>query len=349
MRVLYAIQGTGNGHICRAQDVVPILDKKVDLDILISGIQVDIDLPKKVKYKFKGLSFIFGKKGGVSLYETWKKNKILRFLHEVKSLPVEEYDLVISDFEPVSTWACQLKGVPCIGLSHQAAVLAKKAPKPSYKDPLGKNILKYYAPTSWSLGFHFERFNKKTYTPIIRSSIRNKELTTKGHYTVYLPAYTNEKLFKVLSKVPEVEWQVFSKHSAKTYKEGNVSFMPIDNEAFVQSFSSCEGILCGAGFETPAEALFMGKKLMVIPMKSQYEQHCNAAAIKTLGVPVLDKLKLSRVGVIKEWISSKEKIKVNYPDETEQIIDFLLEKSKEVTFKSYKTQLTEIFGDRFNI
>lgn len=50
-------------------------------------------------------------------------------------------------------------------------------------------------------------------------------------------------------------------------------------------------MLCGAGFETPAEVLHLNKKLLVVPMKSQYEQHCNAAALKKLGVPVLKKVK----------------------------------------------------------
>jgi hypothetical protein len=35
-------------------------------------------------------------------------------------------------------------------------------------------------------------------------------------------------------------------------------------------------------FETPAEALFLGKKLLVIPMTGQYEQECNAAALAAL-------------------------------------------------------------------
>ena len=62
MKILYAIQGTGNGHISRARDIIPLLQKKGDLDILISGIQADVELPYEVKYKLKGLSFIFGKK-----------------------------------------------------------------------------------------------------------------------------------------------------------------------------------------------------------------------------------------------------------------------------------------------
>ena len=45
MKVLYAIQGTGNGHLSRARDIVPILQKQTSLDILVSGTQADITLP----------------------------------------------------------------------------------------------------------------------------------------------------------------------------------------------------------------------------------------------------------------------------------------------------------------
>ena len=51
MKILYAIQGTGNGHVSRARDIIPILQKKGDLDILVSGIQADVDLPYNIKYK----------------------------------------------------------------------------------------------------------------------------------------------------------------------------------------------------------------------------------------------------------------------------------------------------------
>ena len=75
MKILYAVQGTGNGHITRAIEIIPFLQKKGEVDILVSGIQSDIELPFKVKYKFNGLSFIFGKQGGVDIWKTyWKLN-----------------------------------------------------------------------------------------------------------------------------------------------------------------------------------------------------------------------------------------------------------------------------------
>ena len=325
MKILYAIQGTGNGHLSRAMDIIPVLQKKGDTDILISGIQADLSLPYPVKYRYKGLSFIFGKKGGVDFWSTYAKNKSRRIISEIRSLPVEDYDLVINDFEPVSAWAAKLKGVPCVSLSHQCAVLSDKAPLPKKKDPMGRFILKNYAPSYAQYGFHFAQFDGDTYTPVIRKQVRELKTSDRGHYTVYLPAYEDKKLIKTFLNFWDTDWEIFSKHSQKAYSIDNVDIRPINNEAFLQSMASCRGVLCGAGFETPAEALFLKKKLMVIPMKNQYEQHCNAAALEAIGVPVLKNLKKKHFPHIDYWLQHGPVINVHYPEKTEYIIDMILE------------------------
>lgn len=324
MRILYAIQGTGNGHLSRARDIIPILQKNHEIDLLISGTQADIELPYPVKYRFNGLGFIFGANGGIDLVETYKKNYIKRLFAELNSLPVEDYDLVINDFEPVSAWACYIKNVKCIAISHQAAVLNKKAPQPSDTDIIGKAILKNYAPADAKYGFHFQPYSGNIFTPVIRKQVRELSIENKGHYTVYLPSYDDKSILKVLKHCGDTQWQVFSKRNKQLTGFRNITIQPINNEAFIQSMASAEGVLCGAGFETPAEALFMMKKLMVIPMKGQYEQHCNAAALKEMGVPVLKNLKLANVGKIMNWIQNGSTIDVDYPDNTEVIINDIL-------------------------
>ncbi|WP_100611247.1 glycosyltransferase family protein [Confluentibacter lentus] len=328
MKILYAIQGTGNGHLSRARDIIPILQKKgVALDILVSGTQADINLPYPITYQLKGLSFIFGKKGGVDVWKTYFKAKTMRLHKEIMSLPVENYDLIINDFEPVSAWACKLKKIPCVSLSHQSAVLSPIVPKPKKKDPLGKLILKKYAPTTKQYGFHFKAYEDTIFTPVIRQDIRLANCTTGDHYTVYLPSYDDEKILNILSKIEDVTWEVFSKHNKKTFTDKNITVQPITNEAFVTSMATSKGILCGAGFETPAEALFMKKKLLVIPMKGQYEQQCNAAALKDMGVPVIKSFKKKYLKNIKDWIENDTIVNVDYPDITEQIIDKILEEN----------------------
>ena len=324
MKILYAIQGTGNGHLSRARDIIPILQQKADVDILVSGIQADVDLPFEVKYRLRGLSFIFGKKGGIDIPATIKRSNIPNLIREIKNLNVQEYDLVINDFEPVSAWACKLKKVKCIGLSHQAAVINDKSPKPHHIDLMGILILKHYAPVKKAYGFHFKAYDHHIFTPVIRSQIREAVPSVNDYYTVYLPAYDDTELIKVLSQIHNCNWQVFSKHSKTEYINENVHIRPVTNDAFIESLIHCKGVLCGAGFETPAEALYLKKKLLVIPMKGQYEQHCNAAALKDMGVPVLKSLHVKHIDAIKAWTKKNRIISVRYEDETEAIISNII-------------------------
>jgi len=324
MKILYAVQGTGNGHLSRAMDVIPCLKKRAEVDILVSGIQADLDLPFEVKYRKHGLSFIFGKAGGVDLWRTFMSNKVRDIVKEVNETPVEDYDLVINDFEPVTAWACHLREHPCIGMSHQSAVLDSKSPKPEEVDMMGKFILKHYAPVDVSYGFHFQPYSPSIFTPVIRKQIREQEISDKGHYTVYLPAYDDARLLKSLLRFDQVQWDVFSKHNRVPFSLKNVNVQPINNQKFVESMASCHGILCGAGFETPAEALFLGKKLMVVPMKNQYEQHLNAAALMQMGVPVIKNLKSKNYEAIERWINTDQGVKVSYPDNTQEIVDKIL-------------------------
>ncbi|MEI6277053.1 MAG: glycosyltransferase family protein [Prolixibacteraceae bacterium] len=325
MKVLYSIQGTGNGHLARALEIIPHLQDFCQCDILISGTQCDLELGYPVKYRLKGFSFIFGKRGGVDYWGTIKNFNPFRYIWEILTLRVEGYDLVINDFEPVSAWSCLLKGVPILGLSHQSSFLNNHIPVPEEKDHFGNFILKNYAPVPVYLGFHFKAYAKNIYTPVIRSQVRACTPKESDYYTVYLPSYDDEYLIKVLSRFIDTKWHLFSKHTKKAYQEGNISVNWISNDAFVEDMANSKGVLCGAGFETPAEALFLKKKIMVIPMKGQYEQQCNAAALEEMGVPVIKVLNDSQFEKINDWLKSTQRIEVNYPDLTRSIVRRIFE------------------------
>jgi uncharacterized protein (TIGR00661 family) len=325
MKILYAIQGTGNGHLSRARDIIPALQKKCTVDILVSGIQADVRLRYPVKYRLRGLSFIFGKKGGVDLWKTYNEASLKSLQNEIRSLPVEDYDFVVNDFEPVSAWACRLKNVPCISLSHQSSLLSNKVPKPKKKDIIGSIILKHYAPADYNFGFHFYSYDSQIYTPVIRKEVRELEVDDYGYYTVYLPSYDDAKLLNILSQFKNTRWQVFSKHNIRSFRNDNVVIYPISNERFTQSLANCKGVLCGAGFETPAEAIYLGKKLLVVPMKGQLEQHYNAAALHDIGVPVIKNLKQKNHHKIQNWLDNDEVVKIDFPDITDNVVNKLFE------------------------
>jgi len=326
MKILYAIQGTGNGHLARAVDIIPELKKYGTLDLFVSGAQAEVKLPYPVKYKSKGLSFYFGKSGGINFFKTFQKNSSKEVMREIREFPVEKYDLIVNDFEPITAWAARKKEVPIVSLSHQAALLSKNAPRPNFIDPFGEWILKNYAPVKKYVGFHFEEYDKNIFTPVIRNAIREAKVTNQGHYTVYLPAYDDKKLVQRLMKGPKVKWHIFSKHTKTPYHVGRISVYPVSGVDFVESVVTSAGVLCGAGFETPAEVLHMNKKLIVVPMKSQYEQHCNAAALRKLGVPVLKKVKKKSIKKIARWIEGAKPLNISFPDVTAEAVKKAMEK-----------------------
>ncbi|NCD70428.1 glycosyltransferase family protein [Mucilaginibacter agri] len=323
MKILFGIQGTGNGHISRAREIVPLLQQHGEVDLLISGTQAEVSLSQPLKYQYHGFSFVFGTNGGVDKWATYKIMNLRQLWKDMHSLPLQQYDLVINDFEPVSAWACKLQKVPSVSLSHQCSFVSPKTPRPA-KWNYAEWLFKYYSPTTYHVGFHFERYDDFIHTPVIRSEIRAMETANKGHYTVYLPAYNDQLLIKHLSQVKDVEWQIFSKRQKTPLREGNVTVLPVNNDAFNTSLANCEGLLTGGGFEGPAEALYLGKKVMMIPMINQYEQQCNALAASRLGVPVVHHIDHHFTEHLTNWIANDKKIVVDFKDETAQIVDNLV-------------------------
>lgn len=316
MKILYAFQGTGNGHIARAQEIIPLLKKYAEVDTLISGHQSQLKADFDINFQYRGISLLYNKTGGLSYRKTFTENKFLDAIKTIREMDLSGYDLIINDYEPLTGWASKLKQLPLIELSHQASMSFPETPKPEKRDFLGEMILKYYVPGDRKIGFHFENYHPQIKKPVIRKKIRNLNPYKKGYYLVYLPSFADENLIKILRKVP-VEWKVFSKYTKVQVKVKNVEVFPIDESQYLKYFEGCEGILCNAGFETPAEALFMDKKLFVIPIHNQYEQECNACALDKMGIRNSKVLQLQE---IMEWVTSEHHLKVDYPDDIEEIL-----------------------------
>ena len=319
MKILYAIQGTGNGHLSRAREIVPLLQQYGELDLLVSGTEAEITLAQPLKYRLHGASFVFGKNGGIDRWETYKIMDLRQLWHDMHAIPLKQYDLIVNDFEPVTAWACKFQQVQSVSLSHQCSFKSKKTPRPA-KWNIAEIFFKYYSPTNHHIGFHFDRYDSFIHTPVIRSEIRNLEPQNRGHYTVYLPAYDDHLLIKHLSQV-DVEWHVFSKRQKTPYSQGNVHIRPVSSTDFNLSVANCEGLLTGGGFEGPAEALFLKKKVLMIPMHGQYEQQCNALAASALGVPVVHEIDHDFTRHLQNWVAHGKRVEVDFPDETAQIID----------------------------
>lgn len=212
---------------------------------------------------------------------------------------------MISDFEPITAWGSQKHGIRSLQISHQASFLSTKVPRPFIINPFAELIMKYFAPTTDYIGLHFKQYSKNISEPIIKKTLLNLKTEIKNHITVYLPFQDEETIVKLFSKIKNHTFHVFKPNISKAYSIQNIEFKLISNQKFVESLASCYGVICNADFETPSEALFLGKKLILIPLKKQYEQECNAKALKNMGIATINKLNEKSLVLINEWLESK--------------------------------------------
>lgn len=325
MKILYGIQGTGHGHLSRAREILPELTDRAMVDVVLSGTNTRMTLDDHTSVYKRGISFEYNSKGSVSYLQSALKLRPLQFISDVRNLHVRDYDLVISDYEPVTAWAAMRADVPSVALSHQAAFLSEKSPRPAKKNTFAELILKHYAPCHQSIGFHFQKYDSFILPPVIRSEIRTIVPQRGNHVTLYLPAYSPQTLIPVLKQLPQVEWHLFTPYCSQEHTDGNVLVKPVMNRPFIESLSRCRGVITSAGFETCAEAMYLEKKLMVIPIKNQYEQYCNAAALKEMGVPVLNRIDQDFIPAVKSWLNSSKKNPVLHDiAEMSQLVDELL-------------------------
>lgn len=324
MKILYAVQATGNGHISRAMEILPYLERYGKVDIFLSGANNTLELDASVKYRSKGLSLFYSNSGSLHYGKTLLQFAPMRILREVKDLPVEKYDLVLNDFESITSLACAWKKVPSVNFGHQASFISPKTPRPENKNAMGEWILRNYARATQYIGLHFKQYDDFILPPVIKREILQSEPQDKGHITVYLSSYSDATVGQYLQALKEHRFQVFSKEVREPVQRGNIRFIPVSKAAFNKSLINCSAIITGAGFETPAEALYLGKKLLVIPIRGQYEQFCNAAALKKMGIPVLEKLDADFGRIFQQWMEQKKKTVLSLDHSTESIVSYLM-------------------------
>ena len=324
MKILYAVQSTGNGHISRAQQLIPYFTKRVEMDVVLSGPKNNFDIGYPVFDHYQGLTFRYTKDGGINWLKTLLMNNFFTFVREVFNAPVKNYDLIINDFDPVTAWSCLIYNKKCIALSNQFSLLSKKVPKPNKSTHQYIKLMKILIPVKNGYGFHFKKFEKNIFHPIIREKGKYLNKRKGKSYVVYLSSYSVEKICKVLAYFPDKKFHVFSNQIESKQKLDHIIIHPIDENNFLKKMANCRGVITAAGFTTPAEAIYLKKPLLVIPMKSQVEQQCNAFLLKKLGVTVLDKFNEKKLEKIKKWINNPKLVEIEFSDDGQSLVDQIL-------------------------
>lgn len=302
MKILFGIQGTGNGHISRARVLAKELAQYPALDIryLFSGRAktelFDMDIFGDFLH-FDGLTFIT-KAGKIDHIATAKKNNLWRFYQDIRSLQIQQYDLVISDFEPVCAWAAKLSKQPVLGIGHQYA-FGENTPLAG-DNYFTRLLMRKFAPATHSLGLHWYPYSHNVLPPIIDVALKSSG--KNSHVLVYLPFEDQHLITQMLKAIPEQKFVQYSPE-LKDANELNVALRKTNYLGFKEDLKNASAVICNSGFELISECLHLGLPILTKPLNGQMEQHSNALALEQLNYATVVKTLSSEK--IATWCQNK--------------------------------------------
>ena len=325
MKLLYAVQATGNGHITRARAMLPALQRAgIEIDFLFSGREKDrlFDMQCFGDFQhYQGFTFITAD-GKVQSWKTLKQAKLKQFWSDVNNLDLSRYDLLLNDFEPVSAWAARRQRIPSIGLAHQYAL--RYALPGTEKSFWLKPAIDFFTPLDRYLGVHWHHFDQAILPPLLSLSNRHSvgdEGDKQAFILVYLPFESLDKVVQWLQRFPCTQFKIYA-DIVEARSLGHIQIHPLCRQAFPRDLKLCQGVISNTGFGLSSEALMLGKKLLTKPLAGQIEQYSNACILKQMGkAQVMHSLDANK---LENWLTQASITPTHYPNVAEHIAQWLV-------------------------
>jgi hypothetical protein len=329
LKILYGIQCTGNGHLSRSKEIIKHLqdnysEKIETIDVCLSGNFSQIDTSDlNVKYNFDGLGFNMDK-GQISIWKTIIDLKLLDFLKSIFIPKIKGYDIIISDFEPVTCWAGIIRRKKVLGVGNHYKFLSNKKflknLSPTYF--YNKVITKLVSPVNKYIAFEYLKDTENDFFPIIRKVLRRTTPSQDDFYICYLSSIPSEDQVKFFNLFPNQSFYIFHNDIKEASDFENIRLRPIDRVHFTNKLMRCKGVICHTGFQLTSECLFLGKKLLVIPIKHQIEQIYNTRTLSKFGVISSENLE---VPTFDDFFQNDYSVKLNYIDEMKNLSERILD------------------------
>jgi uncharacterized protein (TIGR00661 family) len=321
LRILYGVQGTGNGHISRSREILRHLKADGhDVHVMVSGRKPALLWEMEVFKPFvtvEGLTFST-KRGRLQYIRTVRRLNFFRFYSDIRRFDARGIDLVITDFEPVSARIARRHRLPSIGVGHQYA-FGHRIPIAGF-DPAAMYVIRNFAPADHRLGLHWHHFDQPILPPVIPAHMPVEPAPVSTKILVYLPFEEIEDIRRLLT--PFVTHQFFVYHQLPAASdEGHLRLRTYSRQGFLKDLAESSGVITNAGFELASEALHLGKKILVKPLACQMEQRSNAKALAELNLGMV--MKRLDPETVDGFLSRRRLPAVRYPDVARMIADWI--------------------------
>ena len=306
MRILYGVAGEGMGHATRSRVVIDHLSREHEVEVVVSGRAHDY--LKAREHDRLGVNRIWGLS---IVYEDNEVRHLRTILSNLKGaftggLPrnLKAYfdmatqfrpDVVVSDFETWSYLYGTLHGLPVVSLDNNqivnrctfpAEVLAGKEAEYLTAKAIVKAKLPgcfHYLITSF---FRPEITHPRTtlHPPVLRPEIRAARPEPGQHLLVYQTSTSNKALPEMLRR-SGCECRIYGlrRELRAEVREGKLRYRPFGEAAFIEDLRTARAVVSGGSFTLMSEAVQLGRPMLSVPVKKQFEQILNGRYLRRLG------------------------------------------------------------------
>ncbi len=302
MRILYGVPGEGMGHATRSKVILShLVARGHEIEVIVSGRAhafLTHAFPELQIHEIEGLNMV---------YEDNRVRKSKTFVALLKKLPriAENFetltalserfrpDLVVSDFESLAYFFSKERELPVLSIDNMQILnrceLEIEIPEEEHSSwALAKSIVKaklphcdHYLVTT----FFYPAVRKartSLYPPILRDAIlQAKDSVQRGdHVLVYQTSDTFTELVPTLRSLPG-KFLVYGLKRDEVL--GNVTLKGFSEEGFVKDLATARAVIAGGGFSLMGEAIYLGKPMLAVPLRGQFEQTANALYLQKLG------------------------------------------------------------------
>jgi uncharacterized protein (TIGR00661 family) len=306
-RFIFTVQGEGRGHLTQAISLTQIAQ---EAGHEVVGYAVGSFQGRKIPsffaqfigntplIQYESPSINYGKGKSVQLGKTAFQafSKFGTYWNSAAQLGefVEKLnpDGIVNFYESI-TGLYNLKTgskIPCMSVGHQYLLLSdhfETIPEKAVDRFLLNINTKITAiGSSKLLGLSFRSMpndpkrNIITVPPLLRQEVKAIQPQSGERWLAYLTHYRLADEIMAWSALnPEVKldcfWDNPTRKTAYQFSD-SLTFHPIDAEKYLTKMTYCAGLISTAGFESVAEAMYLGKPVMMVPVPNHIEQMINA-------------------------------------------------------------------------
>jgi len=308
-RCVFIVQGEGRGHMSQSMALKEVLEEAGHIvEAVFAGCTPDAPLPHYFTACFgsrldcmtspfllrshnrKGILV-----GKTILYNLLRSASYLREVRRIrKRIREVRPDVVFNFYDPLGALALRKtgQGIMRIGIGHHF-YLHLDGYRCRGGSPLHRLLLKYLSGLMirscdrvLALSFREEKGNERirVIPPLIRKGFREIRHTPGERYLVYLlkEGYLYD-LIRMARADPDFRADIFCNCIPETVLPPGLEVHLPDADKFRQKMALCRGMITTSGFDTVAEAAYLGIPLVVVPARNHFEQLCNSRDIQASG------------------------------------------------------------------